>query len=100
MQGAAIIAQRKVSSAASAANAACDHIRDWVHGTKLGEWVSMGVISKGEYGAPSDIIFSFPVTIENGNWKIVQNLKISEFAKEKISITGKELIEERSMALN
>jgi malate dehydrogenase len=60
----------------------------------------MAVISKGEYGAPSDVIFSFPVTIENGQWKIVQNLKISEFAREKINITGKELIEERTMALN
>ena len=60
----------------------------------------MAVISKGEYGAPSGVIFSFPVTIENGQWKIVQNLKISEFAREKINLTGKELSEERTMALN
>ena len=60
----------------------------------------MAVTSRGEYGAPSDVIFSFPVTIRNGQWKIVENLKISEFAREKISITGKELVEERSMALN
>lgn len=60
----------------------------------------MAVISRGEYGAPSDVIFSFPVTIRNGQWRIVENLKISEFARDKISITGKELVEERSMALN
>jgi malate dehydrogenase len=60
----------------------------------------MAIISRGEYGAPADIIFSFPVTIENGQWKIVQGLKISDFAREKINLTGKELLEEKSMALN
>jgi malate dehydrogenase len=59
----------------------------------------MAVISNGEYGAPSDTIFSFPVTCQNGEWKIVQGLKLSEFAKEKITLTGKELLEERQMAL-
>jgi malate dehydrogenase len=59
----------------------------------------MAVISNGEYGAPSDTMFSFPVTCHNGEWKIVQGLKISDFAKEKITITGKELLEERQMAL-
>jgi malate dehydrogenase len=60
----------------------------------------MGVISKGEYGAPSDVIFSYPVTCKKGEWKIVENLKLSEFSKEKLSVTGKELVEERTMALN
>jgi malate dehydrogenase len=60
----------------------------------------MGVISKGEYGAPTDVIFSFPVTCQNGEWKIVENLKLSEFSKEKLNVTGKELLEEKSMALN
>ena len=59
----------------------------------------MSVISNGEYGAPTDVIFSFPVTSVNGEWKIVHGLKLSDFAKEKISVTGKELLEERQMAL-
>lgn len=59
----------------------------------------MAVISKGEYGAPKDVIFSFPVTCKAGDWKIVEGLKLSEFSKEKLNITGKELIEERTMAL-
>lgn len=59
----------------------------------------MAVMSKGEYGAPSDIVFSFPVTCINGEWKIVEGLKLSDFSKEKISLTGKELLEERQMAL-
>jgi malate dehydrogenase len=60
----------------------------------------MGVISKGEYGAPTDVMFSFPVTCIKGEWKIVHDIKLSEFSKEKLSITGKELLEERMMALN
>jgi malate dehydrogenase len=59
----------------------------------------MAVISKGEYGAPTDCMFSFPVTCVKGDWKIVEGLKLSDFSKEKISITGKELLEERKMAL-
>jgi malate dehydrogenase len=59
----------------------------------------MAVYSKGEYGAPVDIIFSYPVTCKNGEWKIVENLKLSEFSKERITLTGKELLEEKSMAL-
>lgn len=59
----------------------------------------MAVISKGEYGVPKDIIFSFPVTCKNGDWKIVEGLKLSEFSKEKLNLTSKELIEERTMAL-
>lgn len=71
-RGAAVIAARKMSSAMSAAKAAGDHMRDWWLGTKPGEWVSMGVLSDDSYGIPRDIVFSFPVTIENGQYKIVQ----------------------------
>ena len=71
-RGAAVISARKMSSAMSAAKAAGDHMRDWWIGTKPGEWVSMGVLSDGSYGIPKDIVFSFPVTIENGQYKIVQ----------------------------
>ena len=59
----------------------------------------MGVISKGEYGAPTDINFSFPVTCKNGEWKIVEGLKLSEFSKTRVGITGKELVEEKTMAM-
>jgi len=98
-RGAAILQARKISSVASAASSACDHMRDWYVGTAEGVWVSMAVLSKGEYGAPNDVMFSFPVTCKNGEWKIVEGLKLSEFSKEKISLTGKELVEERIMAL-
>ncbi|CAL7934257.1 unnamed protein product [Xylocopa violacea] len=97
-RGAKVIAMRKMSSAMSAAKAAADHMRDWWMGTKPGEWVSMGVMSDGSYGIPKDIIFSFPVTIENGQYKIVQGLSISDIAKSKLNITAKELEEERAEA--
>ncbi|KAK2577350.1 hypothetical protein KPH14_003470 [Odynerus spinipes] len=97
-RGAAVIAARKMSSAMSAAKAAGDHMRDWWVGTKKGEWVSMGVVSNGSYGIPADIVFSFPVTIENKQYKIVQGLPISDFARSKLNITAKELEEERSEA--
>jgi len=71
-RGAAVIAARKMSSAMSAAKAAGDHMRDWWQGTAPGSWVSMGVVSDGSYGVPKDIVFSFPVTIENHKWSIVQ----------------------------
>ena len=71
-RGAAVISARKMSSAMSAAKAAGDHMKDIWHGTQPGCWVSMGVVSDGSYGIPKDIVFSFPVTIENKNWKIVQ----------------------------
>lgn len=70
-RGAAVIAARKMSSAMSAAKAAGDHMRDWWMGTKPGQWVSMGVVSDGSYGIPKDIVFSFPVTIQNKQFKIV-----------------------------
>ncbi|NHK97325.1 malate dehydrogenase [Rubrivivax benzoatilyticus] len=93
-RGAAIIAARGVSSAASAANAAIDHMRDWALGTH-GEWVTMGVPSNGEYGIPKDVMFGFPVTCENGEYKIVEGLPIDEFSQACIDKTLAELIGER-----
>lgn len=100
-RGAEIISVMGKSSAASAANAACDHVHDWWFGTKPGCHVSMAVISDGnKYGAPEGVIYSFPCTIVNGEWKIVEGLAINEFSKGKLAATGKELLEERKMALN
>jgi malate dehydrogenase len=93
-RGAAIIEARGLSSAASAANAAIDHVRDWVLGTN-GKWTTMGVPSDGSYGIPKDTIFGFPVTTENGEYKIVQGLDIDAFSQERINLTLKELMEER-----
>ncbi|PAV60683.1 hypothetical protein WR25_14439 [Diploscapter pachys] len=100
-RGAVIIEKRKLSSAMSAAKAACDHIHDWHFGTKPGEWVSMAIPSDGSYGIPKGLIFSFPVTIDGATkeWKIVKDLPLDDFAKEKIQITTKELEEERDDAL-
>ncbi|KAE9549919.1 hypothetical protein FO519_006861 [Halicephalobus sp. NKZ332] len=100
-RGAAIIEKRKLSSAMSAAKAACDHMRDWHFGTKAGEHVSMAISSDGSYGIPEGLIFSFPVTIDGATkeWKIVQGLSVDDFAKGKLSATTKELEEERSDAL-
>lgn len=97
-RGAAIIKARKLSSALSAASAACDHIHDWVLGTRKGTWVSMGVYSDGSYGIQPGLIYSFPVTCEKGEWSIVQGLKIDEFSKAKMEATAKELIEEKALA--
>lgn len=93
-RGAAIIEARGLSSAASAANAAIDHMRDWALGTN-GEWVTMGIPSDGSYGIPEGVMFGFPVTTENGEYKIVQGLEIDEFSQERINITLKELTDER-----
>jgi malate dehydrogenase len=89
-RGAAIIEARGLSSAASAANAAIDHMRDWALGTQ-GRWVTMGVPSNGDYGIPKDIIFGFPVTCENGEYALVQNLPIDAFSQECINKTLAEL---------
>ncbi|KAG8481031.1 hypothetical protein CXB51_025773 [Gossypium anomalum] len=97
-RGAAIIKARKLSSALSAASAACDHIRDWVLGTPEGTWVSMGVYSDGSYNAPAGVIYSFPVTCRNGEWTIVQGLAIDEFSRKKLDLTGAELTEEKELA--
>ncbi|XP_042002708.1 malate dehydrogenase, cytoplasmic-like [Salvia splendens] len=97
-RGAAIIKARKMSSAMSAASAACDHMRDWLLGTPKGGWVSMGVCSDGSYGIPAGLVYSFPVTCHNGQWSIVQGLKIDEFSREKMDISAKELMEEKTLA--
>jgi malate dehydrogenase len=93
-RGAAIIEARGLSSAASAANAAIDHIRDWWLGSN-GEWVTMGIPSDGSYGIPEGIIYGFPVTTENGEYKIVQGLEIDEFSRDRMNNTLNELLEER-----
>eukprot|EP00268_Persea_americana_P024806 TRINITY_DN241_c0_g1_i4.p1 TRINITY_DN241_c0_g1~~TRINITY_DN241_c0_g1_i4.p1 ORF type:complete len:275 (-),score=74.03 TRINITY_DN241_c0_g1_i4:177-917(-) len=97
-RGAAIIKARKLSSALSAASAACDHIRDWVLGTPEGTWVSMGVYSDGSYDVSPGLIYSFPVTCCNGDWKIVQGLSIDEFSRKKLDATAAELSEEKALA--
>jgi len=94
-RGAAIIKARGASSAASAASAAIDHVRDWVSGTGPGDWVSMGIISDGSYGIEKGLVYSFPVTCEGGQYKIVQGLEPDEFSRERMAITERELIEER-----
>ena len=94
-RGAAIIDARGASSAASAANAAVDHVHDWVNGTTEGDWVSMAVPSDGSYGVDEGLISSFPCTCSNGEWSIVQGLEVNDFAKEKIEATVNELREER-----
>jgi malate dehydrogenase len=94
-RGAAIIKARGASSAASAASAAIDHIHDWVHGTPDGDWVSMGVPSDGSYGIKEGVIYSYPVTIKDGNYQIVQGLAVDEFSRKRMDATEAELREER-----
>jgi len=89
-RGAAIIAARGLSSAASAANAAIDHMRDWALGTN-GKWVTMGIPSNGEYGIPKEVMFGYPVTCANGEYKIVEGLEIDAFSQECINKTLAEL---------
>jgi len=93
-RGAAIIAARGSSSAASAANATIEHLRDWVHGTS-GQWVSMAVPSNGEYGVPEGLISSFPCTVDGGEHRIVEGLEIDAFSRERIDASVRELAEER-----
>jgi malate dehydrogenase len=94
-RGAAIIEARGLSSAASAANAAMDHVRDWIQGTRPGNWVSMGVPSDGSYGIPEGVIYGYPVTCEGGRYKIVKGIQVSEFSRSRMDATLKELHEER-----
>ncbi len=94
-RGAAIIEARGLSSAASAANAAMDHVRDWIQGTRPGNWVSMGVPSDGSYGIPEGVIYGYPVTCERGRHKIVKGIQVSEFSRSRMDATLKELHEER-----
>ena len=93
-RGAAIIEARGLSSAASAANAAIDHVHDWVLGTN-GKWVTMGIPSKGEYGIPAEVIYGYPVVCENGEYKMVEGLEIDEFSRERMNHTLNELLEEQ-----
>ncbi|OUS05917.1 malate dehydrogenase [Gammaproteobacteria bacterium 42_54_T18] len=94
-RGAAIIEARGASSAASAANAAIFHMRDWALGTPEGDWTSMGVYSDGSYGIDKGLIYSFPVICKDGDWEIVQGVEISDFSRERMTETEKELQEER-----
>ena len=93
-RGGAIIEARGLSSAASAAIAAIDHVRDWVLGTN-GKWTTMGIPSDGSYGIPKDVMFGLPVTTQNGEYTIVQGLEIDAFSQERINLTLKELTEEK-----
>ena len=94
-RGAAIIEARGASSAASAANAAIDHVHDWVLGTPGGDWVSMGIPSDGSYGIPEGIIYGFPVTCRNGQYERVKGIEVSPFSRTRMDATHKELLEER-----
>ncbi|HEY8520371.1 MAG TPA: malate dehydrogenase [Gammaproteobacteria bacterium] len=95
-RGAAIIKARGASSAASAASAAIDHVRDWALGTPGDSWVSMAVASDGSYGIAEGVVFSYPVRCRNGGYEIVQGLELDEFAREKLAVTDAELREERA----
>jgi malate dehydrogenase len=94
-RGAAIIEARGASSAASAASAAIDHVHTWVNGTPEGDWTSMAVVSDGSYGVPEGLVSSFPVTCEGGAWKIVPDLEINQFSRDRIDASVRELEEER-----
>lgn len=94
-RGAAIIEARGLSSAASAANAAIEHIRDWALGTPAGDWVTMGVPSDGSYGIPEGVVYGYPVTCSNGTYQIVQGVEISEFSRGRMDASYAELLEER-----
>ncbi len=94
-RGAAIIEARGASSAASAANAAIDHVRDWVLGTPEGDWTSAGLWSTGQYGVPEGLVSSFPVTSSGGGWQVVEGLEIDDFSRARIDASVAELAEER-----
>jgi len=95
-RGAEIISARGASSAASAANAAINHMQNWVHGTPEGDWVSMGVPSDGSYGVPKGLISSFPCVVRDGKWEIVQGLEIDDYSRQKIDASVAELESERN----
>ena len=94
-RGAAIIKARGASSAASAANAAVDHMRSWALGTEEGDWVSMGIYSDGSYGIQEGLIYSYPCTCKDGDWTIVQGLEVNDFSRSRMQATEQELAEER-----
>lgn len=95
-RGAAIIEARGLSSAASAANAAVEHIRDWVLGTPEGDWTTMGIPSDGSYGIAEGVVYGYPVTTKNGTYEMVQGIEVNDFSRARIDATNKELQEERS----
>jgi malate dehydrogenase len=94
-RGAAIIDARGASSAGSAANAAIDHVRSWVHGTPEDDWVSAGLVSDGSYGVPEGLVSGFPAVAEHGTWHIVHGLNIDDFSRKRIDASVAELVEER-----
>jgi malate dehydrogenase len=94
-RGAAVIDARGLSSAASAANAAIDHIRDWLKGTPQGDWVTMGVPADGAYGIPEGVIYGYPVTTKGGAYEVVKGIEVSDFSRKRMDATLKELHEER-----
>ena len=94
-RGAVVIKARGLSSAASAANAAVDQMRNWALGTAEGDWVSMGILSDGSYGIAKGLIYSFPVTVVDGKVSIVKGLVIDEFSKQRMKLSEAELKEER-----
>ena len=96
-RGAAVIEARGASSAASAANAAVEHVRDWVLGTPEGDWVSMGIPSDGAYGVEEGLIFGFPVTCAGGSYQVVQGLDLNDFSQSRLDVTVNELKDEREM---
>jgi malate dehydrogenase len=95
-RGAAVIEARGQSSAASAANAAINHVQTWHYGTPAGDWTSMGILSNGAYGAPDGVIFSYPVTVQGGRISVVEGLIVSDFDRHMLATTGQELSEERA----
>jgi len=97
-RGAVIIQKRGLSSAFSAAKAIVDHMHDWVHGTPEGEFVSMGVWSDGSYGIKEGLLYSFPVTVKDGQYKIVQGLPVSEYARKMMDATAAELQDEKEVS--
>jgi malate dehydrogenase len=96
-RGATVIEARGKSSAASAANAAIDHMRTWLFGTPPDDWVSMAIPCKGEYGMSEGVVFSFPVTVRDGKWEVVRGLKLDEFSQSRLRLTERELLTEREM---
>ena len=96
-RGAAVIDARGASSAASAANAAVDHVRDWVLGTPDGDWVSMGIPSDGSYGIDEGLMAGLPVTCSGNSYQVVQGLELNDFSRSRLEVTVKELKDEREM---
>jgi malate dehydrogenase len=94
-RGAAVIKARGASSAASAASAAIDHVHTWVHGTRAGDWTSMAVPADGSYGIGADVVYSYPVTVSGGDYKIVPGLAVDDFSRKRMDATHAELLEER-----